>query len=731
MFHRRSCGTSLSQRVINSGSGGGRGAGDNSYLSILYGGAVGPTGMTWDNSVYVDGITGPTGRVGPQQFMGACNTGPTGGIGLVGHDSSADVAGPTGSVGTAGYGGLVGAMGPTGITPTTAPVGAMGATGPAGDAGPYGGYEAIFEAKYTADGILYLPSIVNIAPNVIIHATLIGGGGGGGGSFQNYGGSGGGSGYKEVVTFITPTVDMSLNIFVGAGGYGGIGYAGVITSHDDLSGTNGYDGSDTYITLSGPNTSNTVVAHAAGGKGAEYYGGGDGEAGGGCGAYVDPSDIVLFFNSDATIPGGTVTRLWNDFITAGYSYMHYYVVGGGGGGGDGVDGTGVYNYGGGGGGSGYQVGYLPVYDPSENVLYDFPLSSRPAAQFIALGDYPAAHEIVFRVGDGGSAGGGDGGQASPGHASHIIIQDSLPTVLLDISAQGGVGGQSGNSSSGINGNGGNGYYGGGGGGGKWLTNSDLGAGGSGDTANGGFSGYSASWSYNSGGKSGDAGGSLGDGDGGGGQACIDDTPNSAGGAGGGGKIYYYYDTNNVKQFPKYESVSGALSQRGATSYSASTPYPYSGQGGGGGSYEGGEYDNPSDGAKGLIVAQFHSNPIEPHLIPGKGRYDYLDGKCPGTVTACPPNDINNAGDGGGVCAGAAGTSACNGGITYIVGGGGGGGFGGGDGGGDTGGGIGSNGDNGSYYGAGGGGGSYQNSSQVKNGGIGYQGVAYIKIYNLY
>jgi hypothetical protein len=733
MFHRRSCGTSLSQRVINSGASAGSSA---AYLNILYSGAIGPTGMTWDNSVYVNGITGPTGSDGawgPRQAIASCDTGPAGIIGPNGLDGSANVMGPTGGVGYVGHGGYVGAMGPTGISPTTAPAGPMGTTGPAGDAGPYGGYEAIFEAKYTADSILYLPSIVNIAPNVIIHTTLIGGGGGGGGSFQNYGGSGGGSGYKEFVTFITPTIDMSLNIFVGAGGGGGIGYSGVITSHDDLSGTNGYDGSDTYITLSGPNTSNTIVAHAAGGKGAEYYGGGDGEAGGGCGAYVDPSDIILFFNSDATIPPtGTVTRLWNEF--SAYSYMHYYIVGGGGGGGSGVDGTGAYNYGGGGGGSGYQVGYLPLYDPSENVLYDFPSSSRPAAQFITLGSYSGAHEIVFKVGGGGGAGGGDGGQASPGESSHIIIQDSMGYVYIDISAQGGIGGYSGNSNSGnsnpgYSGNGGNGYYGGGGGGGKWKENKDLGAGGSGDTANGGFNGCSASWSYSSGGKSGDAGGSSGNCDGGGGQACIDDIPNSAGGGGGGGNIYYYYDTNNTKQSPKYGPVNGALSQRGATSYSASTPYPYSGQGGGGGSYEGGEYDDPSGGANGLIVVQFHSNPIEPHLIPGKGRYDYLDGKCPGTVTPCTPNDINDAGDGGGICAGTAGTSTCS--ISYIVGGGGGGGFGGGNGGGDTGGGIGSNGGNGSYYGAGGGGGSYQNSSQVKNGGMGYEGVTYIKIYNMY
>jgi hypothetical protein len=729
MFHRRSCGTSLSQRVINSGASAG-GAGSAAYLNALYGGAIGPTGMTWDNSVYIGGITGPTGRVGPQQSVGACNTGPTGGIGLVGHDGSADVAGPTGSVGYVGHGGLVGAMGPTGITPTTAPVGAMGATGPAGDAGPYGGYEAIFEAKYTADSILYLPSIVNIAPNVIIHATLIGGGGGGGGSFQNYGGSGGGSGYKEVVTFITPTVDMSLNIFVGGGGAGGIGYAGVITSHDDLSGTNGYDGSDTYITLSGPNTSNTVVAHAAGGKGAEYYGGGDGEAGGGCGAYVDPSDIVLFFNSDATIPGGTVTRLWNEFSI--YQYMHYYVVGGGGGGSSGVDGAWVYNYAGGGGGSGYQVGYLPLYDPVENVLYDFPSSSRPAAQFIKLGDYPAAHEIVFIVGGGGSAG-SSGSGGSGGSDSHIIIQDSLLNVFLDISAQGGIGGQAGYSGTGFphyyrgyNGNGGAGYYGGGGGAGGYSGSS----GGAGCTFEGGYNGGGGT--YDGGGPdiyAGAGGGASGPGANGGGCRNVGPSASSdtVGGDGGGSQLYYYYDTNGVKQFPKYKQICGAEGTD-ETHKDGSGGIPYSGQGGGGGAYYQG-YHAAGNGGSGLIVVQFHANPIEPHLIPGKGRYDYMDGKCPGTVTACPPNDINNAGDGGGVCAGAAGTSTCS--INYIVGGGGGGGFGGGDGGGDTGGGVGSNGDNGSYYGAGGGGGSYQNSSQVKNGGMGYEGVAYIKIYNLY
>jgi hypothetical protein len=727
MFHRRSCGTSLSQRVINSGAGIG-GAGSDAYLSIVYGGAIGPTGMTWDNSVYVDGITGPTGRIGPQQFMVACNIGPTGEIGMAGYDGTADVAGPTGSVGYVGYGGLVGAMGPTGITPTTAPVGAMGATGPAGDAGPYGGYEAIFEAKYTADSILYLPSIANIAPNVIIHATLIGGGGGGGGSFQNYGGSGGGSGYKEVITFITPTVDMSLNIFVGGGGAGGIGYSGVINNFSDVSGTNGKDGSDTYITLFGPNTSNTVVAHAAGGKGATYDGGGNGYAGGGCAGYIDPNDIVLFYNSDATIPipPGTIVRNISDF--AAYQYMDYYIVGGGGGGGAGT--SAKDNGGGGGGGSGYQLGYLPtLYDPIEDVYYNSPSSSHPERQpSINLSSMVAAGAttITFVVGKGG-ANGGTSGAGGDGQPSSITFNTTpSPTVYQ---ALGGSGGGYQNGMRNSPGNGGNGYYGGGGGiGGK----TDTATGGLGDIVNNGINGVTSFIQdvYNnvcSGGGAGQKPNSDPSLNGGWGGQCIERYYDStAGGGGGGGQLYSY---GNPQQYPKFGQVNGATAIAtgiGTTTHVTNADHgnKYSGQGGGGGAYHYRTYVTPGDGGSGLIVAQFHSaHGAEPHPIAGNGLYSYLNGNCPTTTVTCGLDVIHEAGNGGGVCAGAAGNIGCS--PNTIVGGGGGGGFGGGDGGYDT------NGHNGSYYGAGGGGASFSLPSNIFDGGMGYEGVAYIKIYNLY
>jgi hypothetical protein len=140
------------------------GDGVTAYLSLPYGGIVGPTGpqgtsinvkgtvatvgnlpptgnvvndayiVTADGDLYVWGgsawnnvgqIVGPIGPTGPTGAIGA--TGPTGSVGLTG---------PTGATGPAGD---VGNFGPTGPTGPTGSIGLTGPTGPQGAASTVGG----------------------------------------------------------------------------------------------------------------------------------------------------------------------------------------------------------------------------------------------------------------------------------------------------------------------------------------------------------------------------------------------------------------------------------------------------------------------------------------------------------------------------------------------------------------------------------------------------------------
>lgn len=103
-------------------------------------GPTGPTGPTGADST-VAGPTGPTGAIGPTGSTGADSTvaGPTGPTGPQGDAGGAGTAGPTGPTGPTGSAGAAGSVGPTGPQGADSTVaGPTGPTGPAGTSGTSG-----------------------------------------------------------------------------------------------------------------------------------------------------------------------------------------------------------------------------------------------------------------------------------------------------------------------------------------------------------------------------------------------------------------------------------------------------------------------------------------------------------------------------------------------------------------------------------------------------------------
>jgi len=166
------------------------GNGVTAYLSLPYGGLVGPTGpqgtsinivgsvatvgdlppsgnpndayivqaggdlYVWDGSAWTSvgqivgpqGPTGPTGQTGATGPTGAVGntgpTGPTGPAGEVGNFGPTGATGPTGPTGPQGDNGTTGATGPTGpqgVQGESGTIGPTGPTGPQGDASTVAG----------------------------------------------------------------------------------------------------------------------------------------------------------------------------------------------------------------------------------------------------------------------------------------------------------------------------------------------------------------------------------------------------------------------------------------------------------------------------------------------------------------------------------------------------------------------------------------------------------------